>query len=217
MSSIGKNIRKIRTIKGLSQTEFANLFDLTRASISAYEENRAEPKMDAAIKIAKYFNIPLDKLITLELTVNDYAKFNLQNFLDTDSKFESENIPIISARTWDAFINNEPLANFPSFSCPKHFVQGEIAIEVNEKINTNLHTGIILLCTEQNTVSENGVYLIIENKTASIENGNQIKKTETLRLFRIFQKIEEINAISTFSIEERLNKLETEIGGILGK
>lgn len=217
MSSIGKNIRKIRTIKGLSQSDFANLFDLTRASISAYEENRAEPKMDAAIKIAKHFNIPLEKLITQELTVNEYAKFNLQNFLERDAKFETETIPIVSARTWDAFINNEPLANFPTFNCPRHFVQGEIAIEVNEKINTNLHTGIILLCTEQNTVSENGVYLFIEKKIASIENGNQIKKTKTMRLFRIFQKIEEINAISTFSIEERLSKLESEMLGILEK
>ncbi|NEN23677.1 helix-turn-helix transcriptional regulator [Cryomorpha ignava] len=217
MSSIGKNIRKIRTIKGLSQSDFANLFDLTRASISAYEENRAEPKMDVAIKIAKYFNIPLEKLITMELTVNEYAKFNLQNFIVNNSALETVSIPIVSARNWDSFLKKESMSNFPTFKFPKHFVQGELAIEVNENINTNLHSGTILLCTEQNIISENGVYLSIDKKITTIENGNQITKSKTKRLFRVFQKIEEMNAISTFSIEERLNKLEIAMEGLLGK
>jgi transcriptional regulator with XRE-family HTH domain len=55
MSKIGSNIRKIRTVKGLNQSQFAELFDLNRARIGAYEEGRAEPKIDVVIEIAKYF------------------------------------------------------------------------------------------------------------------------------------------------------------------
>src|SRR5690606_31898482 len=101
MSAIGKNIRKIRTIKGLSQSDFANFFGLTRASISAYEENRAEPKIDIALQIAKHFNIPIQKLITQELTVNEYAKFNLQKFIPDKSILETISILIVSSRNWD--------------------------------------------------------------------------------------------------------------------
>lgn len=77
MSKIGSNIRKIRTVKALSQTEFASLFKLTRASIGAYEEGRAEPKIDAAIEIAKYFNISLADIFTKDVTVNQLTNFVL--------------------------------------------------------------------------------------------------------------------------------------------
>ena len=40
MSYIGKNIKKLRSVKGLSQAKFAELFDIKRASIGAYEEGR---------------------------------------------------------------------------------------------------------------------------------------------------------------------------------
>ncbi|MTI32320.1 helix-turn-helix domain-containing protein, partial [Xanthovirga aplysinae] len=49
MSYIGKNIRKIRSVKKLSQAAFAQLFDLGRATVGAYEEGRAEPKIDTII------------------------------------------------------------------------------------------------------------------------------------------------------------------------
>ena len=217
MSCIGKNIRKIRTIKGLSQTDFANLFDLTRASISAYEENRAEPKMDATLKIANYFNIPIEELLTHEITVNEFARFNLKNFLGDESKFTTVSIPIISARNWEAFLNKESMADFPSFSCPKYFIQGEIAIEVNEKINTDLHTGTILLCAEQETVSDSGVYLTVNKKEASIQNAHHIKKSKEMRYYRIFQKIEEINSISAGSFEDRLDTLEKKMQKLMKK
>ena len=46
MSHFGANIKKIRSIKKLSQSAFADLFSLTRSSVAAYEEGRAEPKYD---------------------------------------------------------------------------------------------------------------------------------------------------------------------------
>lgn len=217
MSCTGKNIRKIRTIKGLSQSDFANLFNLTRASISAYEEGRAEPKMEATLNIAKYFNIPIEELLTHEITVNEFAKFNLQNFIANESKFETVSIPIVASRNWSAFLNGEGLSNFPSFNCPKNFIQGELAIEVNENINTNLHTGTLLLCTEQNGHSETGVYLTIDKKEAFIRNGSQIKKTKSMKFYKIFQTIEEMNSISTSSVEERLNTLEKQMKRLLKK
>jgi transcriptional regulator with XRE-family HTH domain len=77
MSKIGANIRKIRLTKGFSQTQFAELFGLTRASIGAYEEGRAEPKIDVVIEIAKYFSISLDVIFTKNVTVNQLTNFNI--------------------------------------------------------------------------------------------------------------------------------------------
>ncbi len=75
MSYIGKNIRKIRMSKKLTQTEFAELFDLKRTAVGSYEEGRAEPKIDTLIKIADYFNLTLDQLLRKELTINEIFHF----------------------------------------------------------------------------------------------------------------------------------------------
>ena len=50
MSFFGKNIRKIRTVKSLSQQSFAEMFELKRGTLGAYEEGRSEPKIDTIIE-----------------------------------------------------------------------------------------------------------------------------------------------------------------------
>ncbi len=75
MSFFGKNIRKIRSVRSLSQQSFAELFDLKRGTLGAYEEGRSEPRIETIIKIANHFSIPIDDLLTKELTVNKLLKF----------------------------------------------------------------------------------------------------------------------------------------------
>lgn len=75
MSHIGKNIRKIRISKKLTQTEFAELFDLKRTAVGSYEEGRAEPKIETMVKISEYFKISLDQLLKQELSINDIFHF----------------------------------------------------------------------------------------------------------------------------------------------
>lgn len=77
MTYFGKNIKKIRSIQKLSQANFAEIFGLSRASIGAYEEGRAEAKLDLIIQIAKYFSITVDDLINKEITVNQLYHFNI--------------------------------------------------------------------------------------------------------------------------------------------
>ncbi len=75
MSCFGKNIRKIRNVKKLSQQSFAELFDLKRATLGAYEEERSEPRLETIIKIANHFSISIDDLLTQELTINKLLKY----------------------------------------------------------------------------------------------------------------------------------------------
>ena len=76
MSLIGRNIKKLRGVKKLSQTAFADLFKLSRTSVGAYEEERADPKIDTIVMIAKYFGITIDNLLTKEMTINEILHFD---------------------------------------------------------------------------------------------------------------------------------------------
>jgi len=112
MSLIGKNIKKIRSLKKLNQSEFAQLFDISRASVGSYEEERAEPKIDKIIDIANYFSINLNSLLKKELTVNEISGFKL-----TDSKMlnatennlivkgKNKRLIFIDSKNSDDFIN----------------------------------------------------------------------------------------------------------------
>ena len=77
MSYVGKNIRKLRTVKKLSQAAFAELFGLARPSVGAYEEGRSEPKMETLTRIAQHFGLSVDLLLTKELTVNELYNFDV--------------------------------------------------------------------------------------------------------------------------------------------
>ena len=72
---IAKNFRKLRSFKGLNQTEFADLFGITRSTVGSYEEGRAEPKLDTLLKVADYFKLTVDDIIRKELTINKIAGF----------------------------------------------------------------------------------------------------------------------------------------------
>lgn len=84
MTQIGKNIKKIRNVKGLSQQAFADLFQLTRGNISSYEEYRADPRIEMVVRIANYFGIPLADFIEKELSVNELLHYNAGLVLETE-------------------------------------------------------------------------------------------------------------------------------------
>lgn len=124
MSFIGKNIKKIRGVKGLSQQAFAELFDLKRATLGAYEEGRSEPRIDTIIKIANYFSIPIDDLLTAELTVNALLQFRADLTLEIEvmEKEQFPHIPIITAKNTidyikfhdkEKFIKDLPVLQLP--------------------------------------------------------------------------------------------------------
>lgn len=77
MSYIGKNIKRIRAVKKLSQASFAELFELARPSVGAYEEGRSEPKIETIIAIARYFGLSTDALLRKELSVNELYSLDI--------------------------------------------------------------------------------------------------------------------------------------------
>ncbi|MFL9835447.1 helix-turn-helix domain-containing protein [Chryseobacterium terrae] len=98
MSFFGANIKTIRQAKGLSQQAFADLFDLTRGVIGAYEEGRSEPKISTLLTVVHYFNLDLDQFLTVPLTLDDlnkpenFEKFQLpyqENNFENNTKYNS--------------------------------------------------------------------------------------------------------------------------------
>lgn len=68
---LSEKLRKLRKEKGLSQEEFANQINVSRQSVSKWENEEAKPDVDKIKEIVKKFNINYDYLLNDEFEVKE--------------------------------------------------------------------------------------------------------------------------------------------------
>ena len=71
---LGKKIIEMRKNSKLSQEQLAEKLDVTRQTISNWENGKFYPDIDALVKISKFFNISLDDLLKYDDKVLEYLK-----------------------------------------------------------------------------------------------------------------------------------------------
>src|SRR4051794_16824727 len=68
MSYAGKNLRYLRKLRGWTQEEFANKLKIKRSLVGAYEEERAEPRLEVLENLCSIFKLRLDELLLKDLS-----------------------------------------------------------------------------------------------------------------------------------------------------
>ena len=66
--TLGENLKRLRTEKGLSQEEVAGLLFLSRQTVSKWENNQAEPGVENLKALARLYGVSLDQLLLAEST-----------------------------------------------------------------------------------------------------------------------------------------------------
>ena len=61
--NLGENIYQYRTAINLSQTNLADALEVSRQSVSKWENNSATPELDKLVKMAQLFEVSLDELV----------------------------------------------------------------------------------------------------------------------------------------------------------
>lgn len=64
--TLGENLKRLRTEKGLSQEEVAGQLFLSRQTVSKWENNQAEPGVENLKALAKLYGVTLDQLLGTE-------------------------------------------------------------------------------------------------------------------------------------------------------
>ena len=62
--NLGENIHNLRVAHNLSQGDFADALDVSRQSVSKWENNSAVPDLEKLVKMAQLFGITLDELVS---------------------------------------------------------------------------------------------------------------------------------------------------------
>ena len=71
---LGKKIMTMRKEKNLSQEQLAEKLNVTRQTISNWENGKFYPDIDSLVNLSRFFNVSLDDLLSYDDKVLDYLK-----------------------------------------------------------------------------------------------------------------------------------------------
>lgn len=136
MSFFAVNLKKIRKGKHLSQSEFALIFGMTRATVGAYEEGRAEPKIDTLIEIANYFGLTVDELVRKELS---HSKLSDNRQIAGEVLNAIPFVPLSEKKSFIKSMVEQKVCDYQVLDIPN--IVADIALEVEEF--AGLHSVIV--------------------------------------------------------------------------
>jgi transcriptional regulator with XRE-family HTH domain len=67
MSVAGKNLKYLRKLRGWTQEEFSSKLGIKRSLLGAYEEERADPRIDVLELVMEMFKLSMDELLLKDL------------------------------------------------------------------------------------------------------------------------------------------------------
>lgn len=63
MEGFGENLKRIRESRGKSQGDIADILNVRRATVSSWETDRTEPRIEHLIKLGEYFDLTIDDMV----------------------------------------------------------------------------------------------------------------------------------------------------------
>ena len=87
--NLGEKIYALRTAKNLSQGDVADALDVSRQSVSKWENNSAIPDLEKIIKLAELFGVSLDELV-LDKKVSEASENRAENKSQQSGGLEGE-------------------------------------------------------------------------------------------------------------------------------
>lgn len=124
MTKAGQNLKYLRKLRGWTQEEFAQKLNVKRSLIGAYEEERAEPRMEVLELVANMFKLSLDELLLKDLSLSPGSggsylqKRRMQKMADTDRNV-IHFVPVKAAAGYlTSYADNEFIDELNTFTLP---------------------------------------------------------------------------------------------------
>jgi len=121
MSTAGLNLKYLRKLRGWTQEEFANKLNIKRSLIGAYEEERADPRLDVLEIVADIFKLSLDELLLKDLSNQSgtYLQKRRQQKMMSADRNLIHFVPVKAAAGYLAgYADNEFIDELNTFTLP---------------------------------------------------------------------------------------------------
>ncbi|MDM8174972.1 helix-turn-helix domain-containing protein [Olivibacter sp. 47] len=155
MSNIASNLKYLRRKKGHTQQQFADLMEIKRSLVGAYEEDRAEPKYELLKKFASYYELTMDELVNEKIDdkwkptpKGDSSSVRVLSI--TVNEDDRENIELVPVKASAGYLNGyadpDYISELPKFRLP-FFKQGTYrAFELKGDSMLPLQPGTVVIC-----------------------------------------------------------------------
>ena len=70
MVQIGKKLKELRKADGLTQTQLAEILNISRVNYTRYETDVSRPDFETLIAIADFYKISIDEIFCRDTTLN---------------------------------------------------------------------------------------------------------------------------------------------------
>ncbi len=114
MVVLGEKIKTLRVSRKMTQSELAEKLNVTKSTISSYENDSRQPSYEVLIKISSLFNVTIDSLLMGErngiyLDVHNLNQYQIKVILDLLNVFTMDNIskPMIDDKNNEEVIIDE--------------------------------------------------------------------------------------------------------------
>ncbi len=196
MANIFSNLKYLRKKKGLTQQQFAEVMDIKRSLVGAYEEDRAEPKYDLLKKFAAFYELSMDELINEKIDDKWKPKpktdsTNIRILSISVDNQDRENIELVPIKASAGYLNGysdpEFISDLPKFHLPM-FRQGTYrAFEIKGDSMLPLQSGTVVIgeyLTNWNELKTGETYVIISKNDGIVYKraGNKFKENKSLKL-----------------------------------
>ena len=173
MSIVSNNIKFLRKREHLTQEQLAHKIGIKRSLVGAYEEGRADPRLNNLLKMSELFKVSVDTLISRELS--NLSDTGWENEVKTRilsitvDKEGVENIELIPQKASAGYLNGyadpEYLEELPKFRLP--FLTGTgtyRAFEITGDSMIPLEEGTIIIgryLESVNNLKDNKTYVLL--------------------------------------------------------
>jgi transcriptional regulator with XRE-family HTH domain len=80
--TFGERLKDLRIKRGFKQYDLSDKLEMTRESISAYENGHAQPSIEVLIKLCDIFHVSADYLLGRDITVTSGQVNDIKPILD---------------------------------------------------------------------------------------------------------------------------------------
>ena len=190
MSLAGQNLKYLRKLRGWTQEEFANKLSIKRSLIGAYEEERADPRLDVLEIIADMFKLSLDELLLKDLSNNSgnyLAKRRQQKMMSADRNL-IHFVPVKAAAGYLAsYADSEFIDELNTFTLPMLSGGNYRAFEIIGDSMLPTPSGSIIVgekVESNNDIKNSQPYIVVSRNEGivykRVEKNNRAKNKLTL-------------------------------------
>lgn len=174
-------LKELREEKGLNQQQLANSLEVTRQTISNYENNKRVPNKEMLEIIADFFNVDMNYLYGQSEIKNKYQDFFSKYNNIIPIKKGSKKIPLLGTiAAGNPILAEEHIDEYIDFD---EKVQADFCLRVkgDSMINANIKSGDIVFIKKQSDVDDGEIAAVLIDGEATLKRVYKIGDVIQLR------------------------------------